>query len=231
VEVCTDLEPEFNEQTLGLILSGIVSIVVLYHFGHPCLHASTVVTSDGAIAFFGSKGQGKSSMAAAFLLRGASLLTDDILPLQRSGDVIQGLPSLPIMKLWGESAEGALGLSDDLPNLYPRLQKKLLALDDRFAFAQSPSRVRAMYVLDRYDPLALGHTDVVVWRLSRRDELMTLMIQTSLRSILQPAEMAALMPLYTQLLGQAPLGVVSYPDGFEYQDMVHERILTDLRAG
>ena len=39
------------------------------------------------------------------------------------------------------------------------------------------------------------------------------------------------LPLYSRLATQAPVSILSYPHGFDYQDMVYERIVADVEAG
>src|SRR5688572_10855207 len=150
-------EPEVDEDVLGLLLIGQVAVFVLHQLGTPTLHASATVTERGGVAFLGPKGQGKSTMVAAFLKRGATLLTDDVLPLsvdEKTG--VYGSPSLPIMKLWQQTVESTLELGEELPDLVANYDKKLLRVDGRYEFAAAPARLRAFYVLNRYDPSAHG---------------------------------------------------------------------------
>lgn len=217
-----------DERLLGLVLAGQISIFALHHLGYPCLHTSAVITDRGAIAFLGPKGQGKSTMAASLLRRGARLLTDDILPLLARSDGVYGVPSLPLMKLWQSSVEGTLELDEELPNLTTGLDKKLLTLDGRYGFARTLERVRAVYVLERYDPGFADKPGIAFRALSRRDSLTTLLAQTSMRQFLLPPDVARLLPAFARLVAQAPVRVLRYPHGFGYRDAVCSRILADL---
>jgi hypothetical protein len=154
-----------DDRALGFLLAGQIATFVLHQQGYPCLHASAVLTDEGALAFLGPKGQGKSTIAAGFLRRGAALLADDIVSLQHDSEGIAVRPSLPIMKLWPQSVEGALALAEDLPDLVAGYEKKLLTVGGRYYLAGSPAPLRAIYVLDRYDPLAAGCTAVKIDRL------------------------------------------------------------------
>lgn len=221
--------PGFDEGALGLMLTGQVATFVLHKLGYPSLHASAVVTDGRAIVFVGFPGHGKSTIASAFMRQGAALLTDDVLPLRALDDCIVGLPSIPLMKLWPQTAEQTLAIHEELPNLTRAYTKKLLRLDGRFPFAQAPAPVRVVYVLNRYESVpGTGQPDVVVERLSSRDGIAALLIHTSNRAFLAPAENAALLPLYARLLRQASVRRLTYPTGFEQQDVVRERILADL---
>ncbi len=229
VEVYRGPEGDADPRALGYVLAGPIATLALYQRGVACLHASAVVVDGAAVAFLGPKGQGKSSMAAGLLRRGASLLTDDVLPLEEQADGIYGRPSLPILKLWDRSVEGALGLNEKLPVVFPGVEKRLVSLEGRFPFAEAPARLRALYVLDRYDPAIAGAAGVSIERLSLRDAFLALVGQTSIREMLLPSEIAQRLPVYARLSRQAPVRVVRFPDGFEHQDRVHERILADLQ--
>jgi hypothetical protein len=227
--------PGADERALGFLLAGRVAVFVLHRRGFPTLHASAVLTDRGALAFLGPAGQGKSTMAAVFLARGAMLLTDDVLPLQVRPDGVYGTPSLPLMKLWQPTAKRTLALSEDLPVLWENYDKRMLAVDGRFGFAAAPARLRALYVLERYDPAATGRGDVVCRRLSGHEGLSATLAQISYGAFLRPPEVGQLLPLFAHLVAQAPVRRLSYPDGFEFQDAVYTRILDDLaetvRAG
>lgn len=217
-----------DERALGLALGGPVMLFVRHKRGRPSLHASAVVTRHGAVAFLGPRGRGKSTMAASFLRRGALLLADDTLPLVCRDNAIDGAPGSPFMKVWHETAQHALELADDLPNLMAGVDKKLLALEGRYAYAQTPARLHSLYLLDRYDPTVAGGTEVAIRTLDRREAFFALLAYTSNRDYLLPSDQAPFLPLYARLLAQAPMYVLRYPSGFAYQDAVYERILNHL---
>lgn len=223
-------EPSTDERPLGLMLAGQMSVLVLRELGFPCLHASAVVTEHGAIAFLGSHGQGKTTMAACFLRHGAALLTDDALPLRICEDGVYGSPGLPLMKLWPETASHTLQLSEELPELMANVEKKLFSLDGRYAFAQSLSRLSAIYLLDRFDPVVCGHDDIQVRGLSRREALTVLLGQTSWNVLVQPAHSARLLAFYARLVSRVPVRVLSFPNGHQCQEAVHTHVMADVEA-
>lgn len=227
---CVDVYPDerADDRSLGLALAGPVLTFVRHQLGCPSLHASAVVTAHGAVAFLGPRGRGKSTMAASFLRWGALLLTDDALPLLVQGSGIHGVPGPAFMKVWHETAAHTLGLTDNLPNLMANVEKRLFAVNGPYQSADRPVRLRALYLLDRYDPTSAGRVDVTMQPLRGREALLSLLAHTAIRSYLLPAEEGLLLRTYAQLLPQAPLRVLSYPDGFAYQDAVRERILSHL---
>jgi hypothetical protein len=64
--------------------TGSLVAIVLRRRGVVCLHASVIGISGRAIAIVGPQGAGKSSLAAAFVLRGSSMVTDDIAALRQA---------------------------------------------------------------------------------------------------------------------------------------------------
>ncbi len=60
--------------------------------GHEVFHAAGVVVEGDAVLFAGAPGAGKSSLAAAFLRRGAGLLSDDAVALERAAGAIVAHP-------------------------------------------------------------------------------------------------------------------------------------------
>ena len=229
-------EPGASERVLGLVLAGQISVFLLHRLGFPTLHASAVVAERGAVAFLGRWGQGKSTMTAAFLRRGATLLTDDVLPVRIADDGVLCGPGLPLMKLWPEAARRALGLSEALPDLVPQgavpgYDKKLVALGGAHDYAESPARLAAMYVLKRYDPESAGTEEITIRRLAGHLGLVAVLEHVSEGSFLTSAEAGRFLPTYVQAIRQAPVRLLTYPSGFERLEAVLQRVLQDMSGG
>lgn len=225
-----DLYPDedCDERTIALSLSGAILLFVRHRLGRPSLHAGAVVTPYGAIAFLGERGRGKSTITASFLRRGAVLLTDDALALTVRANGVFAEPGPPVMKVWEPTAHHALELDEDLPNLTKDVDKKVFSLDGRYPVASEPAHLRTIYVLNRYDPAVRGRADTIITALHGPEALVALLKHTSDREYLLPADDALALPVYARLASQAHVRCLSYPNGFEYQDAVHARILQDL---
>ncbi|MGE3267716.1 MAG: hypothetical protein AB7P40_03140 [Chloroflexota bacterium] len=221
--------PGADEDDLGLLLLGPVSSFMLHQTGHPNLHASAVVTQDGACAFIGPSTLGKSTMAASLLLRGARLLTDDILPLRFRPDGVYGMPGAPMMKVWPATAQHTLDIAEELPRLTTYTDKRLLRLDEhQYVFENRETYLRAIYILQRYDPAQAGHTEVRIEVLTPRDAALALLSQTFRGSFLLTSELVELLARYQQLVRQARVAIVHLPHGLEYRDAVSARVLQDM---
>ena len=87
--------------------------------GRDLFHASAVVLDGAAIAFTGSSGAGKSSIAAHLVARGAALVTDDVLALDSAGETVivhpgAGLAGIDARELSAMSAAGRARLGAQL---------------------------------------------------------------------------------------------------------------------
>lgn len=67
--------------------------------GLELLHASGVVVDGRLLAFSAPSGTGKTSVAAHLVANGATLLTDDVLAVERSGTRIVAHPGAPLSKV------------------------------------------------------------------------------------------------------------------------------------
>lgn len=223
-------ESDADYAAVGLALTGEVAVLVLQQRLQPCLHTSAVQVSGKTLCFLGSNGDGKSTMAAAFLRHGGSLLTDDILPLRNGIDGILGVPGVPYMKLWQESAEQALAFAGDLPSLTASLDKKLFHLEGRFPLVEQPVRLDALFFVQRYEPTD-GANTVTVQRVRPREALQLLVTQTACREFLARQQSVQVLAYYARLSGQAPMYRVTYPNGFSHQNATVARILALVGGG
>jgi len=95
---------------MNLVLLGSVMATILHLRGYLTLHASAIDIAGRGAIFMGNKGAGKSTTAAAFIRAGYRLLTDDVLPIDVSGDgPPRMIPGYPHLKLT-ESASNAIVL-------------------------------------------------------------------------------------------------------------------------
>ena len=67
-------------------LFGTVFTNILQYRGYLVLHGSAIKIGNKAIIFSGESGAGKSTLAAAFMQRGYTMLTDDLVVLAMSGN-------------------------------------------------------------------------------------------------------------------------------------------------
>ena len=112
-----------RRDVLPIIIAGTVTAFILAMGGWYVLHGSAVEVGGRALAFVGSSGQGKSTMAAMFCAAGAPLVTDDILPLEFETSPATAVEAVRCLRSGSEI----------------RLREKSASLAERFA---SDTRVR-----------------------------------------------------------------------------------------
>ena len=84
--------PELDPLMLAPLIEGAVLACVLALEGECVLHASAVEMDGGAVALVGRSGQGKSTLATLLCLGGASLVSDDVLRVDLSGEAPRCFP-------------------------------------------------------------------------------------------------------------------------------------------
>lgn len=228
-----DVYPESgcSDTDLGYLLLGQVSALLLQKRGLPALHASAVATEGGAIVFLGPKGRGKSTMAGFVVRQGGAVLTDDLLPLQRDSDgAVVGLSSFPLMKAWPSTIECVLGFDERFPNVAGGLDKKAIDLNGRLPFQQGSERIHTIFVLSREEAPDPANEGCAAVPLRGRDTVAALLQHTEYRAFLSPAQLAALLPLYSQLASQARILLLRYPSGLERLSEVYARIHAEVTA-
>ena len=98
--------PEARPEDLRLDVVGRVLPLALHRQGMTCLHASAVVTGEGAVAFLGPKGAGKTTMALTLSGMGAAVLSDDVVPVE-PGDPPRARPGVDRLRIRRDVAEAA----------------------------------------------------------------------------------------------------------------------------
>lgn len=114
--VVIDPVEEIGDAALWPYLIGPIMGAVLHQRGYLVLHASSVSIRDTAVAFLGSSGAGKSTIAAACRARGHEVLSDDVTAVEIADERPIVVPGLPLLKL-------APGFTDTFDLEYERLSE------------------------------------------------------------------------------------------------------------
>jgi hypothetical protein len=92
--------PDTNPELIRAYLLGSAIGAVMHQRGILPLHASSVRTAQGVVAFSGPRGFGKSTIAAGLWQHGFDMLSDDILALKvNAGGQVACLRGAPALKL------------------------------------------------------------------------------------------------------------------------------------
>jgi hypothetical protein len=216
--------------TIAHLLLDQVFPVVLSRSGRLVVHASAVAAPAGALAFVGSSGHGKSTLAASFALQGFPLMTDDCLLLEESGSGLIATPSYPGARLWDDTIETLFEQTPAISDVAHYTDKKRLALDNGQLYFQADcAPLRRMYFLADPDQSVDTQT-IEIAPLSAREAFMELVsysfkLEVDDRQVLQREfrllDRVAALPLFYRLI---------YPHDFSMLPAVHAAILEHLHG-
>ena len=144
--VCRDLEQATLESLQTYLLGHVLSYALVKQHHEP-LHATAVIVDGAAIALLGQSGQGKSTLAAAFLRAGHTLLTDDLLVMRRVDDLIYGFPGPPRLKLFPDALERFLPELAASGLMNPLTEKLIVPIPSRQSHSGAAA-IGAFVVLD-----------------------------------------------------------------------------------
>jgi len=165
------------------------------------LHAACVRIGDGAVAFAGRTGAGKSTLAAALARRGHVLVADDVCvfePAAPGGPRVR--PSFPRVKLWDDSMRALDIPADGVPQASSG--KRKFHFCDPDSFDPSPVTLRGVYLLDR----SMVREQQDIRPVSRADAAMLLSKEIYRRPIgFHVGRKAALLTEALRIAGLVPL--------------------------
>jgi hypothetical protein len=147
---CRELRNSTVESFQTYLLGHVLSYAMVKQ-GYEPLHATTVVVDGRAVAFLGASGQGKSTLAAAFLQAGHQILTDDLLLIDGIGGRFCGFPGPPRIKLFPSIARHFLPKLAPAAPMNPDSAKLIVPLADRQMAAQ-PAPLQVFFALDEGSP-------------------------------------------------------------------------------
>jgi hypothetical protein len=137
-------EPPLTPEDLATYFLGPVLGFLLRQRHITCLHASAVEIRSRAVALCGEAGLGKSTTAAALALRGAPVISEDILPLRLTKGSFHAVAGYPRVCLWPDAVAELLGATEALPKLTPMWEKRYLPLDGKRAKFSDQTRPLGM---------------------------------------------------------------------------------------
>lgn len=136
--------PGATEDEIRLFLMGSVWSVLLLQRGLLPLHGCGIMTDNGAVVFTGPSGNGKSTLAAAFMDRGFPLIADELCAI-RITDQPMLLQGFPQVLLWEDALKK---LGKDIKGLSPArpdLLKYIVPVNNTTHHASIP--LKRIYIL------------------------------------------------------------------------------------
>jgi hypothetical protein len=202
-EIWADWPENYTLEDACTYLTGPVMAFLLRLRGFTCLHASAIAVGECAVALFGLAGAGKSTTAAAFALRGFSVLSDDVAVLSDMGNRFLVQPGYPRLNLWPDSVCTLFGSEDALPRITPTWDKRYLALNGNdLRFESRPLPLTAIYILGEKEA---GLTTPVIEEAAGSDALVTLVANTYVNYLLNQNMRAREFDVLSRLLAGMPV--------------------------
>lgn len=123
---------------LKLFILGSSMGAILHQRGHLVLHGNAIEIGSGCSVFVGLSGNGKSTLAGAFLKCGHRVLTDDVCAITFQNGVPTVSPGYPQIKLWRDSAETLGQDPSKLNSIYDRVDKFAIPIHNSFVNKSLP---------------------------------------------------------------------------------------------
>ena len=220
-----EYRPAVEVWLLGTVLS-----LWMERAGLLALHAGSVIVGDCAIGFVGTNGSGKSTLVADLVTSGLSLLTDDILPLERRGEAWHGRPGYPQMRMWPAQAERLLGGSETLKPVLPWGEKLRVPVGGTGfgSFHAHPTPLAALYVPVRDES---DEEEIRIEPVPPHEALATLVEHSFVAPLMNVVPFRA--ERFARLADAAtriPMRRLRYPSGYGHLPRVHTALLADIEA-
>ncbi len=201
-------------------LLGPILAYALRRRGTLALHASSIVVNERALLVAGAPGAGKSTVAAACALRGATVITDDVAAIEWRGEQPFVMAGYPRLRLWGDVAAALFGSEDALPLLTPTWTKRFAS---DFAFASDANAIGAICVLTGRAPqpslrAVAGHEAAI-----------SLLRHASVTHLLEDALREDELAAVARLAASVPVFELTAPDDLRRAGEVCD-LLTSLHA-
>jgi hypothetical protein len=216
--------PETSAATVRhLLLDQVLPAIVS---GEHCfgVHASAVAIDGAAVGFLGRAGRGKSTLAAAFGLKGSPVVTDDCLLISLSPSGIVAMPTYPSLRLSRDTARRLGAPAKRTTRVAQYTSKVRVGAITGVRFRQRPLPLARLYLLERERRSAPR-----IVPLTRRQSYMELM---KFRFRLDPRDPVALRGECDQLVRIAravPLARLHVPSDLSALPDVRRAVLADMR--
>lgn len=214
-EAVVHLAPGTDPGFAGVLCAGMLASTVLMLRGHPVLHGSAVESDVGTFALVGASGMGKSTVSALLCQRGARLITDDVLRLDRNADAYLCRLGAVESRLRGSNR---LAVADEAARI---------TSDGRYAVTageQASDALPLQAIVVPYPRRGLGQVEVD-W-LAPRAALMELLRFPRIVGWTDEATTAAHFAFVGELVRHVPVGRLNLP----WQDTLQPSLADEILA-
>jgi hypothetical protein len=223
-------EPDAPLETIRHLFLDQVIPLLLSRWGKLVLHASAIAAPEGAVAFAGMTGMGKSTLTASFAEQGFALLTDDCLLLEERGRELFATPSYPGLRLWDDVSSVLFEYEPSASQVAHYTDKKRPGVNDgRLRFCPDAVALLRIYILPPPEEVSSANSISIAPLPPRQafSELIRCAFRLDitdrerLREEFESLSRVAALPLFYRL---------AFPRDLALLSAVREAILEDLSA-
>jgi len=219
--------PETPPETIRHLFLDQVIPPLLNLRGTEALHASAIATAQGACAFIGMSGQGKSTLASAFHVLGYPILCDDCLVLKHDPVSILVQPAYPGLRLWDDSRGAFFGNRRSTLPVSHYNDKRRISTQASSSALRDFIPLRRIYSLRRSEAGGLaGQAEIEP--LSIRDALVELISYTFRLDLSDQSMILRQMSVLERVAKEVPVRRLRLPDDLGLLPAARELILQDL---
>lgn len=220
--------PDVPQPTLRHLFLDQVLPLALSSRGKLVLHASAVMNGEGAIAFAGVSGLGKSTLSTSFCQQGYSLLADDGLLLEEDEHGLLAIPGYPGVRLWEDVVSSLFGEGCKLPPVAHYTEKLRVGTDAvQLRFCAEPALVRRIYLLSESSPNGTGDA-IAIHPLPPQEGFMELVRHTYRLDLLDPQKLRDEFLRLARVIAIPLFRRLEFPRKLELLPEVRTAILRDL---
>ncbi|MCF6354605.1 MAG: hypothetical protein L3J26_05795 [Candidatus Polarisedimenticolaceae bacterium] len=197
----------------------------------PCLHANSLIIDGHGVGLMARSQTGKSTLTAALLQRGHTLLADDMLPLHNTSGQWQVFPGLASIRLWPDSGSQftTAQAMKDAPRVHQHFEKRRVDLgtESNQGKPWQAKPLSAIYTLNR---ITGNNKDAAkIQTLTPAQAMLTLLENSLIGGAPRVMDVEAQrFKQFARLLTQVPVKQLRYSSGFQQLDEVCELLKTDI---
>lgn len=193
--------------------------------GELVVHAGAVCVDGECLLLLGQSRWGKSTLAASFLQRGHTLLSDDCVVLRESGARILAMPTYPSLRMFDDSIASALGDRTPSSPVAFYTGKRRIALAAGSSDDACP--VRSAYVLN--DP-EIPATTIGITPLAPMNGCMALIRHGFRLDVASSAQHRTQLQQASMAASHIPVYALSYPRQYDQRGEVVDHLLAHVRS-
>ncbi len=198
----------------------------------PCLHANSLAIDGHGVGLMAKSQTGKSTLTAALLQHGHTLLADDMLPLRNINDQWPIFPGPASMRLWPDSGKQFTTAQaiENSPRVHEHFEKRILDIPTDHkdkSIPQQPKILSVVYMLDR--TTENNKEPIQIQTLTPTEAMLALLENSLIGGAPRAMGVEALrLKQLAKLLTQVQVKRLRYPSGFQRLDEVCQLLKKDV---